>query len=428
MTSESPDDPHDHRDVQPRGVDRRKFLQGSMALGVGALGLGSLAACSGGSSNTPNFGASNTASLPYQLARPDSPVKQPISPDNPAIANGLSPETGGTMQMLNYADYINPKIVKEFGQKYNVQVQLTPYNNYDEMLAKLRQPSTHFDIVFPGPNVLSKMVYGQLLQPLNKSYLPNLKNAWDEYQSPWYDVDAQYTVPYTIYTTGVTYRRDRVKSIPANGYDLLWDTQYAGKIYVLDDKNEAIGMSLLRNHITTDINTGNKDYLDSATNSLISAINSVQLKVGIQDYVFIPSGQATIYQGWSGDILAALQYLPKGTPETVLGYWVPDTDFVIGNDCVAIPKGAKKPVLGHLLMNELLSNEGALTNFKWNGYQPPISAITVDSLVKDGLIPKNLMSAVVRPGDFAHGLTFYEVTPDIDALWSDEWARFQAGG
>jgi len=409
------------------GVDRRGFLQGSLALGVGALGLGSLAACGNGSGQTPNFGATNSGALPYQLARPDHPVTQPVSPDNPAIASGLQPETGGTFQMLNYADYINPKIVKEFGQKYNVQVQLTPYNNYDEMLSKLNQPSTHFDIVFPGPSVISKMVYAKLLQPLNKSYTPNLKNVWDDFQSPFYDVNAQYTVPYTIYTTGIAYRRDRVKSIPANGYDLIWDPQFAGNVYLLDDKGEGIGMSLLRNHITTDVNTGNKDYLDAATNSLIDATNKVNLKVSIQDYVFIPSGQATVAQGWSGDMLAALQYLPKGTSASVLGYWVPDTDFVIGNDLIAIPKGAKKPVLGHLLMNELLSNDGGLTNFQWNGYQPPLTAITADSLIQAGLIPKNLMSAVVRPGDFATGLHFYEVTPDVDALWSDEWARFTSG-
>lgn len=409
------------------GLDRRAFLQGSLALGAGVAGLGALSACGSGD-GAPQFGVTDTSAAPYPLARPDNPVTLTISSDNEPIADGLAPETGDTFRILNYADYMNPAIMKAFGKKYDVQVQVTPFNNYDEMLAKLNQPSVYFDMVFPGPSVLGKMVYAQLIQPLNRTYLTHFDNLYGPYQSPWYDVGSQYTVPYTIYTTGVGYRRDRVDSVPANGYDLMWDPKYKGDVYLLDDKGEAIGMSLLRNKITTDINTGNEEYLTQATDSLVELINLVNVKTGIQDYVFLPSGQATVHQAWSGDLLAALQYLPKNTPASVLGYWVPETDFVIGSDNMAIPKSAKKPVLAHLLMDELLSDEGALTNFKWNGYQPPIQSITADSLIADGLIPENLTNAVVRADDFDKGLSFYEVSPAVDALWTDQWSRFQAGG
>ena len=116
-----------------------------------------------------------------------------------------------------------PGVMKDFGKKHGVSVEVTPYNNYDEMLAKIRQPGESFDLVFPGPSVLSKMVYTELLQPLNHSYVPHLKNVWPEYQDPWYDQGARYTVPYTIYGTGVMYRADRVTEVPEIGYDLLWD-------------------------------------------------------------------------------------------------------------------------------------------------------------------------------------------------------------
>src|SRR4029078_11650463 len=112
--------------------------------------------------------------------------------------------------------------MKAFGQKYDVEVEVTPYNNYDQMLAKIREPGAAFDLVFPGPSVLSKMVFGELIQPLNHSYLPNIGNVWPEYQDPWYDRGAGYTAPYTVYTTGVAYRADRVSEVPEVGYDLLW--------------------------------------------------------------------------------------------------------------------------------------------------------------------------------------------------------------
>ena len=171
---------------------------------------------------------------------------------------------------------------------------------------------------------MSKMVYTDLIQPLNHSYIPNLKNVWPEYQDPWYDKGAQYTVPYTIYTTGVVYRADRVSSVPENGYDLIWDKQYAGKIYVLDDMCEAIGMSMLRNGITTDINTSDASLVQKATDSLIELIDSVNVKVNINAYSEVPEGTATVHQGWSGDVIAGQYYLPKGETPDVLGYWVPD--------------------------------------------------------------------------------------------------------
>ena len=114
---------------------------------------------------------------PYPLARPDSPVTLPLKDSNPMIADGLEPETGGAFKILNYDQYMAPGVMKDFGEQHGVEVQVTPYTNYDEMLAKIRAPGESFDLVFPGPSVLSKMVYAELLQPLNHTYVPNLANT-----------------------------------------------------------------------------------------------------------------------------------------------------------------------------------------------------------------------------------------------------------
>jgi spermidine/putrescine transport system substrate-binding protein len=318
--------------------------------------------------------------------------------------------------------------MKNFGKKHNVSVEVTPYNNYDEMLAKIRQPGQSFDLVFPGPSVLSKMVYAELLQPLNHSYIPHLDNVWPEFQDPWYDQGAQYTLPYTIYGTGVLYRADVVTSVPEVGYDLLWDKTYSGKVYLLDDRQEAIGMSLLRDKITDDINTSNADDIKKATDSLIELINLVKVKTDVNAYSEVPEGTATVHQCWSGDAIAGQYYLPKGQTPEVLGYWRPSpTDYVIGSDVIGIPKSAKKPVLAHLMMNDLIDNKIGLQNFGWNGYQPPINKLSAGYLVDQGYIPKNLSNAVVVRGDFDKGHTFYEVSPSTEALWQDNWARFKAG-
>jgi spermidine/putrescine transport system substrate-binding protein len=419
-----PDDPALRRRRPRPQLARRDLLRGGMWLTVGLGAAPLLSACGDKGSASIEGGKA-----PYPLARPSHPVTLGIKDSNPPIDDGLEPETGGDFKILNYSDYMAPGVMKAFGKKHNVNVQVTPYNNYDEMLAKIRAPGESFDLVFPGPSVLSKMVYAELLQPLNHSYIPNLANLWQEYQDPWYDRQGRYTVPYTIYGTGVLYRTDRVSEVPANGYDLMWDKQYAGKVYILDDLGEAIGMSLLRNGITTDINTGNAEYVSKATDSLIELIDLVDVKVNINAYSEIPEGTATVHQGWSGDAIAGQYYLPKGVTPEVYAYWRPDepTERVIGSDVIAIPKSAQKPVLAHLMINDLLDEKIGLQNFGWNGYQPPITKFDADFLVKEGYIPKNIMNAVIIPEDFDSGLTFYEVSPATEALWRNNWSRFKAG-
>ena len=420
-----PADPAFRRRPPRPQLSRRDVLRGGLWLGVGIGAAPILSAC-GGDSGTSLAGGG----APYPLARPNDPVTLPFKDSNPPIDDGLDPETGGAFKILNYDAYMAPGIMKDFGDQHGVEVQVTPYNNYDEMLAKIRTPGESFDLVFPGPSVLSKMVYTELLQPMNHSYLPNLKNVWPEYRDPWYDREARYTVPYTIYGTGVFYRADRVSSVPDNGYDLMWDEAYAGKIYLLDDLGEAIGMSLLRNNLTTDINTGDPELIQKATDSLIDLIDSVNVKTTVSAYSLIPEGTATIHQCWSGDPIAGQYYLPKGETTDVLAYWRPDdiSEYVVGSDNIAIPKSASKPVLSHLMINDLLDNQIGLRNFGWNGYQPPLTKLSAQYLIDQGYIPENLMNAVVRPEDLDAGLTFYETEPSTEALWRQNWSQFKAGG
>ncbi|MDX6520167.1 MAG: spermidine/putrescine transport system substrate-binding protein, partial [Gaiellales bacterium] len=110
---------------------RRDFLKrtGGAAFALSAAGL--LEACS----NSTTAGQQNTGSngqlvgpggLPLARAN-GSPVTLPRWED--PIASGLEPETGGDFTVFNYPYYIYGKLLKEFGQKYNVTVKVTPFDD-----------------------------------------------------------------------------------------------------------------------------------------------------------------------------------------------------------------------------------------------------------------------------------------------------------
>jgi len=408
-------------------LNRQQFLLRTGGAAVAFAGLSPLlAACGGGDDGGGPVGAGG-----IPLARPDNPVKLPLFDDNAPIASGLQPEKG-SLRIYIWADYIWKKKLKEFGKEYGVEVEVTTFTTMDEAIAKLSTGAVAFDVFFPQVDRLGRMAVGKTMQPLNKDYLPNLnRNVWPVLQDPFYDQGSLYTVPYTIFTTGIGFRRDKVEPAPGdrpNPYDIFGETAYKGKTYLLDDGREALAMALLRRGIT-DLNTENPATIAKAKNDLLGLIDRVNLKIAYDDYVKIPEGTSWVHQAWSGDMVAAQNYLPEGTSADVLGYWYPPQGGgAITNDTMVVLRGAKKPVLAHHFINFMLDEKHGYENFaQWTGYQPPFVSIQPDRLVSDGVIPANLRAAVVRESDFKKGYPLLELSPAGAVLWQNAWAEIKAG-
>ena len=164
--------------------------------------------------------------------------------------------------------------MKAFEKEFSVKVSLTTFENEEEAVAKLTSGQTKFDVWWTTVDYVSRAVAGKLIQPINHSYLANLKNVWPSLQNPYYDQHSRYTVPYTIYTTGIAWRTDKLKKAPAdyaNPYDIFWDShQYAGKVAILDDQREALGMTLLRRHFY-DINTEDPKQINQGREGPLAA-------------------------------------------------------------------------------------------------------------------------------------------------------------
>ena len=400
-------------------LDRRRFLRNSLYLSVGAVGGPVLLGGCGSDS-----ASSTEVDLP--LARPDDPVEQPLFDDIPAIEDGLEPESG-TLKIFNYSDYLAPGVLKAFGEEYGVEVEVTTFNSMDEAVAKLRTGQASFDVFFPTPDILGKVVAGKLLQPLNHSYLPNLDNVWPQLRDPFYDLGSRYTVPYTVYTTGIGYRADEVETFPANGYDILWDEQYLGESHILDDGREAIGMALLRAGVE-DVNTEDSDTIRAAGDALHELIDAVHVKIDINAYTELPESRATVHQCWSGDPISAQYYLPPDVSTDVLGYWYPtDEPGMVGSDTMAVMAGAENPVLGHHFLNYLLDEQNSLRNFGWVGYQPALEKFTPRYLSDQGYVPTNLESAVVTLEQYKTGHQLLQLSATGRALWDEVWATLKSG-
>lgn len=410
-------------------ITRRRLLQSGLAAAAGIGVASAFSACA--DTTVPGGQQPHLAPGGLPLARPDHPVQLPIYQDNPRIPSGLEQEQG-PLQIYNWAEYLNPAVIKSFEKRYGVGVEVSTFGTVNESIAKLAAGAVGYDLYFPSQAFIALLVAGKIVQPLNLSYIPNLRrNVWRSLQSPWYDVGSRYTVPYTIFSTGIAWRNDLLKGYDpnefANPYESFWQLEgISGRVAMLDDQREGLAMGLLRNGIT-DVNTDNQNHIDAARSAIQELVNDVNLRFYTNDYQHIADGSIWLHQAWSGDMTAIGYYLPKGTPVTAVSYWWPqDGRGLMGNDTMAVLNGAPHPVLAHLFINHILDVETALLNMEFTGYQQPLTEMTPARVVEEELVPENLTSTIVLEEQFKHGYLQGPLSAEGMGIWETAWSEVKA--
>jgi spermidine/putrescine transport system substrate-binding protein len=294
----------------------------------------------------------------------------------------------------------------------------------NEALSKLRSGLSYDVLVGATVDTLGQLIQSRLLQPLNHSYIPNITQAWPDFSNPFYDRGWHYTVPYTIYTTGIAWRKDLVSENPyamKNPWSLLWNPKYKGKTAILDDYRESISLGLMKNG-SLDLNTTDRGQITRSRRALEELASTVNVRIDNNDYTEVPTADTWIHHAWSGDMATAGYYMPKGTSVETVGYWFPaDGRGPVANDTNVILRSASHPVLAHHFLNYFLDLPNVLNNISFNGYMQPLTGVTPNVLVKEQILPPSLMSTVVLPSYFRRGIGELQLPVDADALWQQAW-------
>ena len=173
-------------------------------------------------------------------------MRWPIFKDNQPIASGLKPETGRDAQALQLDRLHEPDRASTTSPRStSASVEWTSFNTITDAISKIKSGEADYDVFVPTPDNLGQLIEAKLIQPLNHSYIPNIEQCWPDFKNPFYDLGWQYTVPYTVYTTGIAWRKDHVDDNPArwkNGYQFPWQKKYAGKVAILDDYREGLSL------------------------------------------------------------------------------------------------------------------------------------------------------------------------------------------
>jgi spermidine/putrescine transport system substrate-binding protein len=408
------------------GLDRRRFLR------VAALGAATL----------PTLGAILDA-----CTRASPPATSAGGAD--PIQSGLPIERDATLRVYEWKDYLASSVLDAFTRRHagaNVRIQVESFQRIDEAIARLSEPGASFDVFFPTIDVLPDLIRAGMLRPLNHDYLPNVRNLWSWFNGPdrpSYDPDLAYTVPYTVYSSGVGWRDDLVAPADApderDPFAILWDGRYRGRLGIYDEYLEGLSLAMLRDGVV-DLRAATDAELARAADALEEAVRVAGVRFTLDGAEEgLPEGEFVAHQSWSGDVLTAPRYAEQDDPGSggrvvrELRYRAPAAHgLVVGCDLTAICARGRNPVLAHAFLNHLLDFDTAMDNFAWNGYQPPLTGVTAAAFADPSFpwhtaVPPNLLNAVISEDAFAGGQMLVGFGPSEQARWLDQWNRVVPG-
>lgn len=267
-----------------------------------------------------------------------------------------------TLHIYSWADNFDPEVLKDFEKEFNVKVTYDNYANNEDLLAKIRAGGGGYDLIQPSDYMVKTMISLGLLEPLDMNNIPNFANLSDTFKDPEFDPGNKYSIVYTSGVTGIAYNKKYVKEEIKSWKD-LWNPVYKGKVLLLDDNREMIGMALKKQGKSN--STTNEAEIKAAVEDLKTLLPNVLAfdTDNIKQKMMMEEGWiATV---WSGDA----SFIAKENPDVT--YVVPEEGATIFSDNYAIPKGAKNKELAEKFMNYLMDPEVSAKNYEYIGYSNP---------------------------------------------------------
>jgi len=227
-----------------------------------------------------------------------------------------------------------------FTKKYHVGVKyIEDINDNDSFFGKIqaqlsRGQSIGRDIIVMTDNspYPALLVQKKWLEKLDKSVLPNIKNLVPAQQHPAWDPKRDYSLPWQSGMTGIGYNAKLTKPITTVD-QLLTDKRLKGKVTLLNDLGDTIGLVMLENG-------DNPAKVDDASFAralakIKKALDSGQIrKFTGNDYAPLMSkGDVWAATVWSGDMVQ-LQADNKS-----LRFTLPKSGGMVWTDNMLIPKG-----------------------------------------------------------------------------------------
>jgi putrescine transport system substrate-binding protein len=277
------------------------------------------------------------------------------------------------LNVYNWSDYIGEDIIRKFEAETGIKVRYDNFDNNEIVHAKLVAGKTGYDIVVPSSNWAKLQIDGGLLQKLDKSKIPNLKNVDPAINAQLSKMDPgnDYLVNWLWGFTTVGINVDKVKAalgstpMPANVWELVFKPEYISKmkgcgVSFLDSATEIIPAAL--HYLGKPPFSKNPSDYTAAANVLKEVRPYVTLFSSSGYINDMANGSICLALGWSGDINIARQRAIDGKTGQNIQALIPANGGLLFFDTMVIPADAARPGNAYKFIDFMLRPENAAAN------------------------------------------------------------------
>ena len=377
-------------------LSRRRVLQAAGLTGVAVAA----AACGAGGAE------SDTGSAPSAATAEDlSDSEKALNWSNWPLYIDANDETGARPSL------------EAFQKETGITVTYTEdVNDNNEFYAKVRtqleqgQP-TGRDIVTLTDWMAALWVEAGYAQKFDKALMPNAKNLIPKLQGVSFDPNRDYTLPWQSGFGALGWNNAKVKegigTDTLTSVDQLWDPALKGKISVLSEMRDTMGVLMASQG--NDPANFTEDQFNQALDLLTQQIDSGQIRqVAGNDYIkAMEDGNVIAVIGWSGDMIQLGDAFGVALPETGGNLWT---------DNMLIPPLASHKKNAELIMNYYYDPQIAAEVAAYVQYISPVQGAQEAMQKIDPALAENQW---IFPNEetLAKSFVFMTLTPEQDEAY-----------
>lgn len=267
-----------------------------------------------------------------------------------------------TLNVYNWGEYVGENVLSNFERQYNVKINYSMFASNEEMYTKLLGGS-QYDVLVPSDYMIERMIDEKMLQPLDKSMIPNLANLADGVKGLSYDPDNTYSAPYFWGMVGIVYNKNNVDpaDVESQGFDVLRNEKYKGHVFVYDSERDSFMMAFKA--LGYSMNTENEDEIQASYEWLLDMDKKVDPSYVTDEVIDgMVTGEKDIAVVYSGDAAYIL------SENEDMAYWLPEEGTNLWSDAMVIPANAKCPKLANEFINYILTDDASYDNSSTVGY------------------------------------------------------------
>lgn len=315
------------------------------------------------------------------------------------------------LNIFMWTDNIPMDVYEDFEKETGIKIVESAISSNEEIYAKVKSSSGGYDIIAPSLDYASIMMKEGLLAEIDTNQVPNITNIDPNIMKHILAVDTngQYIIPFAFGPTVIAYDTTKVAE-PTVGFEIFSNTNYKGKMLLLNDMREVMGAGLT--YLGYAVDTTNEAELKELEVLLKTWKDNILRFDSDSFQIAYANGEVDVVQGYPDTILPNLTEEKKSVTEFV----VPTKGGMMWVDNLLILKDAP--------------NKAAAIKFINFIHRPEIYARIMEYIGSLSLnIPARELISVeqkINYDDLKNATMLNEISAEVLQIHSRLWENIQA--